>query len=85
MFFVRVDEVESMVNSLLEGAFSKAAGSFNSLSRSQQGAIADKIASKKEKLIELLQNYMNDDNDSTNRVVTAADAHRLLTQAMLEG
>lgn len=85
VFFVRVDEVESMVNSLLEGALSKAAGSFNSLSRAQQGAIADKIASKKEKLIELLQNYMNDDNDSTNRVVTAADAHRLLTQAMLEG
>jgi hypothetical protein len=84
VFFVGIDEVESLVNTLLEGALKKAAGSFNTLPRAHQAAIADKIASKKEKLIELLQNYMSDE-DSANRVVTAADAHRLLAQAMQEG
>ena len=83
VFFVGIDEVESLVNTLLEGALQKSAGSLNTLPRARQAAIADKIASKKEKLINLLKNYMRTD-DNTNRVVTAADAHRLLAQAMQE-
>ena len=87
VFWIRGEEIGELVNTILQSAMSKTAGGFNGLPRAQQAAVAEKIAAKKEKLVELLQNHIKEIRETTgNRgVVTAEDAQRLLAQAMMEG
>jgi len=87
VFWVRGEEIGELVNTILQSAMSKTAGGFNGLPRAQQALVAEKIAAKKEKLVELLQNHIKEIRETTgNRgVVTAEDAQRLLAQAMREG
>jgi len=83
--FVRVDEVETMVNSLLEGALSNVSAAFNGLPRAQQAFVAEQVASKKTKFVELLQNHLEELKEDGKYVLTDDDAQRLLAQAIAEG
>lgn len=86
VLFLGIDEVENVVNTLLEGALSNVSDGFNRLPRAQQAFVAEQVASKKAKLIELLKKHMEEmgNEENGNRVVTADDARRLLAQAMME-
>jgi hypothetical protein len=69
--------VEEVVNATLANAMQKNSKSWNGLSRAQQASIADIIAKKKEKLLELLLSQ-------ANGVVTTTEMHAIIAKTMQE-
>jgi hypothetical protein len=69
--------VEEVVNATLANAMQKNSKSWNGLSRAQQASIADIIAKKKEKLLELLLSQ-------PNGVVTTTEMHAIIAKTMQE-
>jgi hypothetical protein len=69
--------VEEVVNTTLANAMQKNSKSWNVLSRAQQASIADIIAKKKEKLLELLLSQ-------PNGVVTTSEMHAIIAKTMQE-
>jgi hypothetical protein len=69
--------VEEVVNESLANAMQKNSKSWNGLSRAQQASIADIIAQKKEKLLELLLSQ-------PNGVVTTSEMHAIIAKTMAE-
>jgi hypothetical protein len=67
--------VEEVVNETLANAMQKNSKSWNGLSRAQQASIADIIAQKKEKLLELLLGQ-------PNGVVTTSEMHAIIAKTM---
>jgi hypothetical protein len=77
-------DVEDLVDSILTSALSKKAANFEALPRAQQAILAEKIASKKEKLIQLMKDHMSEQRAAgINRPVTAQDAKNLLARTMM--
>jgi len=70
-------QIEEVVNATLMNAFHKNSAAWNKLDRAQQARIADIIATKKEKLLNLLLNH-------EGCVVTSADMKTILARAMTE-
>ena len=70
-------QIEEVVNATLMNAFHKNSAAWNKLDRAQQARIADIIATKKEKLLNLLLNH-------EGCVVTSADMKSILARAMTE-
>lgn len=86
-------DIEELVDTILTNALQNTSSSFQQLDRSQQIRVAEQIATKKEKLIQLIKEHMMDDGGShpndlsttgnpRNRTVTAQDALTLLARAM---
>lgn len=84
--WVRNDDIEDLVNTILTKAMQKTASNFSALPRSQQALLAEKIAEKKEKLVQLLKDHMEANRAAgVNRVLTARDAESLLAMTMKDG
>lgn len=75
--YVNRDDIEQVVNDTLSNAFKKNSASWNNLSRSQQASIAEIVAEKKERLVELLLNQ-------PNRVITPSQMQDILARTMQE-
>ena len=86
-------DIEDLVDTILSNALQNTSCTFQLLDRSQQIKVADKIATKKERLIQLIQEHMREHNNGPqelaasgtvqrNRTVTAQDALLLLARAM---
>jgi hypothetical protein len=75
--YIGRDEMENVVNETLANAMQKNSKSWNGLSRAQQASIADIIAKKKEKLLELLLSQ-------PNGVVTTSEMHAIIAKTMQE-
>ena len=78
-------DIEELVDTILSNALQNTSSTFQLLERSQQIKVAEKIATKKEKLIELIKEHMMNGQESllqSNRTVTAQDALLLLARAM---
>ena len=85
------EDVEELVDTILSNALQNTSSTFQRLERSQQIKVAEKIATKKEKLIQLIKEHMmngqmQSEHHATgnhwNRTVTAQDALNLLARAM---
>jgi hypothetical protein len=75
------EDVEDLVDSILKNALNKQASAL----RHQQALLAEKIAAKKDKLIQLVKEHMRTQRDAgINRPVTAQDAQQLLARTMME-
>jgi hypothetical protein len=78
--------IEDLVDTILTSAMQKTASNFNALPRAQQALFAEKVAEKKEKLVQLLKNHMEENRVAgVNRVLTARDAQSLLARMMMDG
>jgi hypothetical protein len=77
LVWVGLDQVDTLVNNILTSALEKT--QFKKLPHAQQAFLAEKIAAKKEKLVVLLQNHMQQ-----NRLVTVQDATTLLARTMTD-
>jgi hypothetical protein len=74
------------VDTILTNAMQKTASTFNALPRSQQAFLAEKIAAKKEKMLQLLKSQLEEIKaDGVNRAFTVQDAERLVMRTMMEG
>jgi hypothetical protein len=69
--------VEEVVNATLSNAMQKNSKSWNGLSRAQQGSIAEIIAQKKEKLVQLLLSQ-------PNKLITTSEMQAIIAQTMQE-
>jgi hypothetical protein len=82
-------DIEDLVDTILSNALQNTKTNFQALPRSKQMIMAEKIATKKEKLIQLMKEHMHEqratgDKNTINRPVTANDALQLLARAMAE-
>jgi hypothetical protein len=75
--YVGREGIEDVVNETLANAMQKNSKSWNGLSRAQQASIADIIAQKKEKLLQLLLSQ-------PNGVVTTKGMHAIIAKTMAE-
>jgi hypothetical protein len=79
------EDVEDLVDSILTNALNKQASTFSALPRAQQALLAEKIAAKKDKLVQLVKEHMRTQRDAgINRPVTAQDAQQLLARTMMD-
>lgn len=69
------EQIEQVVNETLMKAMTKNAAAWGSMSSAQQALIADRVAAKKEKLVELLLNH-------DKGVVTSTDMQAILARTM---
>jgi len=72
---LRHDEVADVVNDAIMQALRKNARGWGSLTAAQQAVVAEQVATKKQKLIDLLQSQ-------DKAVVTASDMQEILAQTM---
>jgi len=77
VWYGKRDDVEELINTTLMNAMMKNAGSWKSLSSAQQAAIAEMVAVKKEKLMDLMSNH-------PKGVITSTDMQSILAQVMEE-
>lgn len=84
--WVNDEHIETLVDTILTGAMQKSASNFNALPRSQQAFLAEKIAAKKEKLVQLLKEHVAENRAAgVSRAITAQDAQTLIARTMMEG
>jgi len=82
------DDIEKVVNDILVSAMANNESKFKNLDRASQAHIAQKVASKREKLISLLeQRFLTGGDDAKTRssgggIVTPADMREILAQTM---
>lgn len=83
--WVQKSDTENVINGILDEAFKKIESSFSKLPRSQQAVLADTIAKKKKKLVDLLDKHLEEQSEKGGQaVVTADDARECLNRAMMD-
>jgi hypothetical protein len=75
MVLLSLNEIEDVVNGILKNAMEKA--NWKSLPRAQQSVVAAQVAAKKEKLVQLLQDHVQE-----KRVLRAEDVPAILAQTI---
>ena len=73
IFWYNEGDMDEQLNAILTGALDKNKNTWNSLNPAQQAIIAEKIAQKKDKLMEVLKNH--------NDVITSATIKDILQKA----
>lgn len=73
-------DVEATVNSIIDNAVQKNSRLWNNMTPAQQAFVAGHVAAKKEKLVELLEDHL----DNVSGVVTQTDVQSILAKAMAD-
>jgi hypothetical protein len=79
VFSLSENEIEEFVNNTLMSAFNKQKDAFDQLDRAKQAVIADKIAQKKKRLLDLMKDFRT---NNPNTTITHIEMQSFLAQMM---